>query len=140
MTQDPTPAPEYQPRPSGSGTGTVIAVVAAVVVLGVLCCGGVAVLGLFSFRATAVPATPAPVVVPAAVAVTPANETEQAVLELATQQVPADWTVPTSIAEGATEGTYVVTYDTPDKETQLLGPRQVIVDPVNKSVQVVPRE
>jgi hypothetical protein len=61
-------------------------------------------------------------------------------LTLAAQQVPTDWTVPIEIAAGTTGGTYVVTYWTPDKEIELLGQRQVIVDPVAQTAQLVPRE
>lgn len=100
--QDPTSTPEYPPRPSGTGTGTIIAVVAAVVVVGVVSCGGVL---LLPFRLVALPAGSPP-------SITPANATEQTVLELAAQQVPSDWTVATAINEGTAAGTYVVTYAT----------------------------
>jgi hypothetical protein len=73
-------------------------------------------------------------------AVTPANPTEQAVLTLAAQKVPSDWTVPTEITTGPTPGTFRVTYSTPDHEIELLGLRQIIVDPVAATVQFVPRD
>ena len=58
--------PGYQPRPSRSGGGTALAVLAAVVLLGVICCGGVFALALFGIRVVpqAAPAQPPPVVVP----------------------------------------------------------------------------
>jgi hypothetical protein len=100
-------------------------------------------LGLFSFRAAAVPAPVGPPMVapmPAPAAITPSDEDERAALELAAQQVPSDWTTPISIAGGSTAGTYLITYATDERELELLGPRQAIVDPAAKTVQLVPRD
>jgi hypothetical protein len=70
----------------------------------------------------------------------PANAAEAAVLKLAPQHVPSDWTMPTGVAPGPTEGTYIVTYETPAEEVKLLGLRQIIVDPVTETAQFVPRD
>ena len=74
---------------------------------------------------------------------TPKTELERRILELANAHVRTqapNFNVPIEIAPGGKDGTFVVTYWTPHRELQLLGPRAVFVTPESEKVEIVMRD
>lgn len=71
----------------------------------------------------------------------PATDTERRVLAIASQRLGlTDWKVPVNIAPGTKAGTFVVTYWTPRSEVKSLGPRGVIVNVEDETVEVPMRD
>ena len=68
----------------------------------------------------------------------PATGTERRVLAIASRAIArerVDWKVAVNIAPGTKVGTFVVTYWTPRSEVQLAGPRVVIVNLEDETVE-----
>jgi hypothetical protein len=81
---DQTPAPDYVPRPTGSSAGVAIAIVAAILLLVVVCGLGLLGVGWLAYSAVEVPQPaqqPPPMIVPAPevapVSVEPGSQQEQ---------------------------------------------------------------
>lgn len=71
----------------------------------------------------------------------PATDIERRVLAIASQRLGrTDWKVPVNIAPGTRSRTFVVTYWTPRSEVKSLGPRSVIVNVEDETVEVPMRD
>ena len=73
----------------------------------------------------------------------PTTERERQILSLAERFVQPrapDYAVPIAIAPAKSDGVFQVTYWTPHKELELLGPRAVLVDTESRTVEFIMRD